>query len=626
MKWRPTPSPKWAAGLILLAAAMLYLSTLDTGLRPDELTGGDLITHQYAQVQARPSNAPGYPLYTMLGWLSFRVARVALNWVFNPVQLLSLYSVGWGLASLWMLFWLLYRREVSHQNWLIATLLSLFYASTYFFWYYSVTTEQYTSAIFQTLLLTWLAFEWEARPTNHTLWLLALVSGTMAANMLTTLFILPPLLYLIFSKRPEILKNIKLMLQTTLIGLLPLTSYSYVYLRGAQHPEWRGQGDWASTWDWFIQFVSTQQGRDELAPGLTLTNLITPEFPALIWGELTWPILLAGLIGLGLLGRRMGIFFFGTLIIYAIFVTGYRFGNWFQVILPVYPLLILGVGRVVAGLWARPSLPNPTAPSQSPPMGGRFRDWGVRAILLFALLLLLTYRFTASWPRANQRHLPTDTGLLPGWAILADLPAPEATISATFSEWVALQYLTEIWQAQPAVQLVEPGSSAEYVTRQAAQAFPALIDPGAIFPQSVGANLIHLQTQPTLALPAAATPADLRFGAQLQLLGYQFADQGQTALLYWTALQPLTVDYTISVRLWQNGQPIETEAGPLIQDHGPVWNTYPTRYWSPDHIVADAYAFELPPHGQPTQMQVVVYQATEAGFENLGDGLVTLAQ
>ena len=47
--------------------------TLDDGLRPGELEGGDLITHQYAQVQGRPSNAPGYPLYTMGGWLWFRL-------------------------------------------------------------------------------------------------------------------------------------------------------------------------------------------------------------------------------------------------------------------------------------------------------------------------------------------------------------------------------------------------------------------------------------------------------------------------------------------------------------------------------------------------------------------------
>ncbi|MBK8797318.1 MAG: hypothetical protein IPM07_13625 [Anaerolineales bacterium] len=64
-----------AGAILLLLALLLYAVTLDNGLQPGELLGGDLITHQYAQVQARPSNAPGYPLYTMGGWLWFHGIR-----------------------------------------------------------------------------------------------------------------------------------------------------------------------------------------------------------------------------------------------------------------------------------------------------------------------------------------------------------------------------------------------------------------------------------------------------------------------------------------------------------------------------------------------------------------------
>ena len=51
----------WAGASLLVLAAALYLLTLDNGFAPGELVGGDLITHQYAQVEARPSNAPGIP-------------------------------------------------------------------------------------------------------------------------------------------------------------------------------------------------------------------------------------------------------------------------------------------------------------------------------------------------------------------------------------------------------------------------------------------------------------------------------------------------------------------------------------------------------------------------------------
>ena len=130
----------YGAGVLIVAAALLYLLTLDNGLRPDELTGGDLITHQYAQVEGRPSNAPGYPLYTMGGWLWFRLGRYLLSWVLNPIQILSLYSIWWGVASLLVLYLILL--QVTRRQWLIALLLAAFYATTFFFWYYSVTTEQ----------------------------------------------------------------------------------------------------------------------------------------------------------------------------------------------------------------------------------------------------------------------------------------------------------------------------------------------------------------------------------------------------------------------------------------------------------------------------------------------------
>ena len=77
-----TTARKWqrVVGLALvLLAGLLYAMTLDDGLQPDELLGGDLITHQYAQVEARPSNAPGYPLYTLGGWLWFHGIRATLG-------------------------------------------------------------------------------------------------------------------------------------------------------------------------------------------------------------------------------------------------------------------------------------------------------------------------------------------------------------------------------------------------------------------------------------------------------------------------------------------------------------------------------------------------------------------
>ena len=99
---------RMAGAILVLAAALLYVATLDTGLQPYELHGGDLITHQYAQVQARPSNAPGYPLYTMGGWLWFHGIRAVADYLNgqsgqsnpDPEQLQHALGVALDLAAL----------------------------------------------------------------------------------------------------------------------------------------------------------------------------------------------------------------------------------------------------------------------------------------------------------------------------------------------------------------------------------------------------------------------------------------------------------------------------------------------------------------------------------------------
>ncbi len=669
-------SNRWVAGyrvgLLLVATALLYLLTLDNGLRPDELTGGDLITHQYAQVEGRPSNAPGYPLYTMGGWLWFRLGRALLSWVLNPIQILSLYSTLWSLASLLVLYLILLR--VTHRQWPFAFLLTVFYAVTFFFWYYSITTEQYTSAVFQTLLVIWLAFRWDEEPRDSTLLWLAFISGTMLANMLTTLFILPPLLWFIFSRRDatgslnlSALFKPKFVLSAIGLTCLPLISYAYVFIRGALHPEWRGVGEWPSAWAWFVQFLTIQQGRAELAPGLTLHNFFTPEFPALLWQELTWPIFLGGLTGLAFLGKRRAIFLYSTLLIYFSFCWLYRFGNWFQVIIPAYPIFIIGVAAGLKRMgewpatrggghgWRIPSrahvanselINNPPSLLRLTPHVSRLTPY----TLLTILIILLIYRFSTNLPRANQHNLPDDTGLDPGWAILADRPTPPALISSDFPEQVALQYLSTIWAAAPGVYPTNPGdftlppavghidNLSTYISRQAIAAAPQAIFQADKYPQAAGEQLIALWPAPRTQLPATASALDLRFGDALRLVGWEQIDTtyplpGAVAArlpranwqiaLYWQTAQPLSETYTISVRPLLGGQVLMNNGAAVIQDHQPVWGIYPTNRWQPGEMVQDVYALSLPAGVNPETVQIVVYKASDQGFENIGEQTIT---
>ena len=640
----------------MIAATVLYLLTLDNGLRPDELTGGDLITHQYAQLEARPSNAPGYPLYTVGGWLWFRIGQALFGWALNPIEVLSLYSTLWAIASLVILFLIL--TDVVAIRQLMAVLLTAFYATTFFFWYYSITTEQYTSAVFQTLLVIWLAFRWDKDPRDSTLFWLALISGTMLANMVTTVFILAPLLWFVFIRQTPnglllfgYLRRPGFLLKAGALALLPLLSYTFIYVRGVQHPEWRGAGFWPTHGSWFLDFITIQQGRDELAPGLTLQTIVTAEFPTLMVQELTWLVFVGGLVGLACLGRRRAIFLYSTLFIYLIFAWGYRFGNWFQVIIPAYPIFIIGFG---AGLmrtssWVRQHVPDLSFKGIAPRLSQSSSIISVVVILLLAGLVV--YRLLTNLPQANQHNLAWDTGLDPGWAIVNDDPASPAIISGSFEERVALQYLQATWHVLPDIVPAdlenfrpgseqEPGDRAFFISRAAAAAAPEAIPPGLVYPQAIGEQLIALPPAPASQLPSSANATRVRFGQALELAGWEqveantklpadvarrISPSNWQIALYWQPAARISENYTISVRPLSMGQIIMMGEVAAIQDHQPVWGVYPTSSWRPGEVVRDVYAISLPPGVAPDAVQIIAYRATGSGFENLGEKIIDLA-
>lgn len=584
--------------LFLVLATGLYLATLDNGLRTADLEGGDLITHQYAQVQGRPSNAPGYPLYTMGGWLWFHGWRLLAPSA-NPIPILSAYSTLWAVLALAVLFVLLYR--FTRGNLALTLGLAAFYAVSYFFWFYSVTTEQYTSAVLQTLLIVALLEAWDQDPRDRYLLALAFLLGMALAHMVTVLFIAPGALTFLLLRQPRLWRRGRLIIQGALLAMLPLLSYIFIYIRGAQHPEWRGEGVWPSAWAWFLSFISTKQGQDELTWTL---GPFTDEFPSLIWGELTVWLIVLGIVGWLVLRRHQTWLFLLTAFIYFVFCYIDRFGNWYQVIMPLYPLLILGAGVSLQRVWQM----------------NRARGW--RAAVLVLLAGLFIWRFGLSLPRANQHNRPDDTGLQPGWLILADDPPAEAAIVGTVEEKLALDYLTIIWGKRPDVQAVP----AEMIPSLLDQR-PVLVSQQAAHYAAAAAGLdlrynawgpALLLTQPD-RLPAPSldgyTFRQQPLGDGLQLLGWrQRQDAASGKWLLWVALQAAQRpqhDWSLSVRLLANGREIAQ------QDHAaPALGISPTSVLHPGDVIVDA--FRLPAPATPDAVRLILYRQLEDGsFENM---------
>lgn len=669
-------SPAGIAGLLLiLAFALLYGLTLDNGLRPGELEGGDLITHQYAQVQARFSNAPGYPLYTMGGWLWFHVGRLLLGPDANPILILSSYSTLWALVALGLLYVLILdviqggaqpalvilsaaeRGEESHHAghvhklritaydiplsvgpgpaesgashcrthadalhggpqrdrvksiWPIAFLATAFYGVTYFFWYYAITTEQYTSSVAWTLAVVLAAFRWARTQRDRYLFGLALLTGIGLAHQITVLAVLPGVLWFVLSRQPGVLRRGRLLAGVVGLMLLPLLSYVYVYVRGAQHPEWRGVGQWASTWQWFWAFISTAQGRDELT--WSLKPFVTAGFPALIWREMTWPGLAVGLLGWLTLGRRRAIMLYATLVIYLVFCWIDRLGNWYQVIMPVYALLALGLAAAAAYATNNSRILR------------RAQGAGVsRLIIILLLLVLIAYRVGVSYPQADASNRPDDTGLAPAWAILADGPPQGAAVLGTQAEMLALNYVTDIWGQRSDLLVLTSEQARELVTgsgfavtEAALPLVPIEVSPAARY-SAWGRTLIHVQLEPSRAMPQELMAWSHDFAGVVDVVGGRLqmnrATGEQVVFLAWRTPAPLAEDWSVSVRLLQG----DAEIAQVDRQH-PVFGAYPMTRWAADEVVIDAYPFMLPSDVAADGVVVILYRIADGRFVNL---------
>jgi len=622
----------------LLAAALLYWLTLDNGLRPGELEGGDLITHHYAQVQARPSNAPGYPLYTMGGWLWFHSLNTAAGWLGiapNPIELLSSYSTFWALLSLWLLYRILLyvtRSPVRPAgDWPLAWLLCAFYAVTYFFWYYATTTEQYTSAITHTLAIVYLYLHWrdhsqlKTHYSSFTILLsLSFLSGLSLAHMITVALIVPPLLAAILWQEPKLLRRPGLILGALLAAALPLLSYIYVYVRGAAHPEWWGAGDWVTAQEWFWSFVATAQGQEELGWGLVPgAAFFANGFPELIWQELSIPLLAAGLLGIGVLEKRLRLLLWGTLALYALLCWVDRFGNWFQVILPAYPLVLLGVaglvrkydGRVIRT--GRAARHNEETDFSLRPR----RQYDVRNSALALLAVLLLWRVFASLPAADSRDRPGDTALVRPALLLAQSLPTDAVLFAAKDDALGLDYLIQIGGVRPDLRLVDKfgandrlaGGESVLVTADAAT---LLLGELTVLPPQAhgwGGDWVELLPQGAALTRQPAVPMEKPLGDGIILRGYTMraaGTDGLDVLLFWSVVEGQSpADWSISLRAMGNGIVAQQDRS------GPVFGLRPFGSLEPGQIVVDAYRLDVPSDREG--LLLILYRAKDGGFENL---------
>lgn len=631
----------------------------------------------------------------MGGWLWFHGWRWALGLIgmplFNPIQILGGYSLLWALVALWFFYQiideLLHERlsGAAHSRQLGLTdganqhrdeqqirlyrlfpwLLSAFYAVTYFFWVYATTTEQYTSAIAQTLAIVYFYLQFQKaasaappladhghitptlsrqrlRIINYVL-LLALLCGLSLAHMLTVAFIVPPLVLVILWQVPWLWSSGRALFGSVVAAAVPLISYFYVYIRGRTHPEWWGEGDWRTPNEWFWSFVSTAQGRDELARGFEAwCGPLAGGFPGGMWRELSLPILVLGIVGIAFLGKRRAVMLYGTLVIYLIFCWMYRCGNWFQVILPVYPLILLGLIPLVSRYWQRV----------------RDKQLWLTLVPYLLLLIAIVWRIDGSWPRVDGRNRVEDTALASVAHLINDSIPLGSALFATLDDALALQYLNGIWGIRPDLEIADHKVARQRVdigqfvlTRydSVPQLLSEMREGTTVGLWSVSADWVALQDVTVIDEDSYGDPEiylNLRVEEGVELVGYTFVpssvtsvptlsvQQGLEIILYWRLDNPPWPDgLSISLRPTKNGAfipqaAVDPAADPnaiIQQDQKrPMQGLEPISRIPAGQHFGDAYRLPLPPPTEDGEssadgLLLILYRATADGFTNVAE-------
>ncbi len=334
-----------------------------------------------------------------------------------------------------------------------------------------------------------------------------------------------------------------------------------------------------------------------------------------------------------MLGRRLGGLLAGTALLYVLFSFIDRLGNWYQVVMPVYALLALGLGvtgdRLVR--WA----------ARQRLSGSRWPR-GASVLLLMGLTLFLVNRVALNWPRVDQSDRADDTGLAPGWTILADAPAG-ASVLGTAAEANALRYLTLIGGVRPDVHAVTSAEARDRLRAgdrllTSASAAPLIVQEVTTQPhwQAVSPTLLEVRTAPVIVSPAAdghligdglaVTRAAARLVEPRRPPSWPSwapttpLTPSLAVSLTWLARTQPTVDWAVSVRALRQGQPLTAGDQPVQFDvRHPVAGFYPTTTWTASETVNDFYRLPLPTGLRPDAVQIILYRQLDNGrFENLG--------
>lgn len=209
--------------LLFVFTFVLYIHHLSKSVFGGDV--GDLVTA--AAVGGVP-HPPGYPLFTLLGFI---LTRFNFSTPAFMVGLISAFS-----SSLAILFFHLLVNHLT-KNKLITLLSSLILAFSYFFWFYAEIAEVFALNNLFVILLFYLAVIYGFSRENKILFLLSFILGLSLTNHHTIILIFPSLIIIILKPLLKVVfKNLKIVLVSSLFFILGFSLYLYVPIASSFNP------------------------------------------------------------------------------------------------------------------------------------------------------------------------------------------------------------------------------------------------------------------------------------------------------------------------------------------------------------------------------------------------------
>ena len=210
--------------LVGIASFLLFVLFQAMGIYGGD--SGDLVT---AAALGGVPHPPGYPLYTVFGWLLSKLPMATVAW---RVTLLSSIPHAMTVALVYWLVKRLTKRAVP------AIFAALVLAGNYLFFLYSITPEVFALFDLFIVLLFALLFQWEQTKDRRYIYAASFMFGLSLSHHHVILFMVPALLYFIFKVSPLKVRFKHLfykvrplkVLGCFLVGLLP---YFYLPIAGA---------------------------------------------------------------------------------------------------------------------------------------------------------------------------------------------------------------------------------------------------------------------------------------------------------------------------------------------------------------------------------------------------------